>query len=59
MARDHCDLTDDNLHLCQTTFGRYVNADPSDDPGIEQTMPLLHAWMHENADLAEANRPEI
>jgi len=40
VARDHCDLTDDNLHLCQTTFGRYVNADPSDDPGIERSHRL-------------------
>ena len=40
VARDHCDLTDDNLHLCQTTFGRYVNADPSDDPGIERSHQL-------------------
>ena len=40
VARDHCDLTDDNLHLCQTTFGRYVNADPSDDPGIERAHKL-------------------
>jgi ATP/maltotriose-dependent transcriptional regulator MalT len=31
----------------------------ADDPGIEQTMPLLHTWMQEHADLAEAARPEI
>lgn len=33
--------------------------DRSDDPGIEQTMPLLHAWMQKHAALAEAARPEI
>jgi len=40
VARDHCDVTDDDLHLCQTSFGRYVNADPSDDPGIERSHRL-------------------
>lgn len=35
VSKDHCDTENSrDLEICNTRFGRFVNADPSDDPGI-------------------------
>jgi len=33
-SKDYCDVERPDLHVCSTRFGKYVNADTSDDYGI-------------------------
>ncbi len=41
MSADYCDVEDPNLHVCQTNnLGPYVNADTSDDHGIQRAQEL-------------------
>eukprot|EP00521_Asterionellopsis_glacialis_P007786 CAMPEP_0195285114 /NCGR_PEP_ID=MMETSP0707-20130614/3060_1 /TAXON_ID=33640 /ORGANISM="Asterionellopsis glacialis, Strain CCMP134" /LENGTH=514 /DNA_ID=CAMNT_0040344557 /DNA_START=160 /DNA_END=1704 /DNA_ORIENTATION=+ len=35
-SADYCDIHSDTLSTCQTKFGEYVNADPSDHGGIQR-----------------------
>ena len=40
VSRDYCDSESDTLEICETRLGRFVNADPSDDPGIQRAREL-------------------
>mmetsp|Transcript_18033 Transcript_18033/g.20858 ORF Transcript_18033/g.20858 Transcript_18033/m.20858 type:complete len:374 (-) Transcript_18033:590-1711(-) len=37
---DYCDVEVNDLHICHTRFGAYVNADPSDNHGIQRANDL-------------------
>jgi len=40
VSRDYCDVDKNELETCDTKFGKFVNADPSDDPGIRRASDL-------------------